>query len=664
MVTSEAVMVTPYIPQFFWRFWLSDADPSKHTLDDHRVHTYDVYNNELTETRRVPEQVQTVFHDFDIISLDEGCRSVLRTAEMAFTRLENEVERILSELISKIRSSHSGESRPATRLELPISRHSRDALLRYFVFLRYRNSDKYAETVASLTRRVITGSGAVINAGHAWHRVRRRATLGSFHAFLQHENTDKKVFRRFEGLDCWRFCDAEICIGLATEGQQYVLPDSCFATLDEEFAGDTTSAHLLFPIMPTIALYVLGTEGNVSPARNLRDPVMGATAAWIDVDIESPADVHLRNASLLQRHPALLHFSSLTSVTQAIAHYDSFRWVSEHLDYSRLKQRARQKAILEKVTKTLVVKGNILLVDLTEEVEKVGDAPVSGGSFADVWKGVWTNPHSGAQPVALKYLRQYMHMTSEVKEKLLLRLKSEVVAWHRLRHSNIAQLYGVIQSPNSIAMVSPWCNNGTLTRYLGVNPEVDRFALIQQIASAVSYLHNCQPVVIHRDLKGSNILIDDNGQALLTDFGLSNVIEEVLVSEASVRNTRFATSLFAGSTRWMAPELIEALTNDDDAEPPPISTSSDVYAFACVCLEIATGCLPFSHRSNDTAVLFDIMRGVKPSRGCGPMTLQLPEKEVENFRNLLDRCWSPAPFLRPTMTEIKEELAAIVGCCS
>jgi hypothetical protein len=86
----------------------------------------------------------------------------------------------------------------------------------------------------------------------------------------------------------------------------------------------------------------------------------------------------------------------------------------------------------------------------------------------------------------------------------------------------------------------------------------------------------------------SNILIGDDGQALLTDFGLSNVIEEVFESEPSMRNSRFATSLFAGSTRWMAPELIEALTNDDDDQPPPISTSSDVYAFACVCLEVGS----------------------------------------------------------------------------
>ncbi|KAG1744958.1 kinase-like domain-containing protein [Suillus paluster] len=572
---------------------------------------------------------------------DEGCRSVLRTAEKAFTRLENEVERILSELISKIRSSHSGG--------ITIGNEARIA-----------NFTTFTGCITPVLYVLLLAAGAVINARHAWHRVRRRATLGSFHAFLEHENRGKKVFRHFEGLDCWRFCDAEICIGLASEDQQFVLPDSCFATLDEEFAGDPSSAHLMFPIMPTIALYVLGTQGEEPRGHDLRvrDPVMGATAAWIDVDIESPADIHLRNASLLQRHPAQLYFSSLTSVTQAIAHYDSFRWVSEHLDYSRLKQRARQKATLEKVTKTLVVKGSVLLVDLTDEVEKVGNAPVSGGSFADVWKGIWTNSHSGTQPVALKYLRQYTHMSDEVKEKLLLRLKSEVVAWHRLHHSNIAQLYGVAQSPNSIAMVSPWCNNGTLTHYLEMNPEADRFALRSATCTTAS-LSSFTAI-----LKGSNILIGDNGQALLTDFGLSNVIEEVLESEPSMRNTRFATSLFAGSTRWMAPELIEALTNDDDAEPPPISTSSDVYAFACVCLEVATGCLPFSHRSNDTAVLFDIMRGVKPSRGSAPMKLRLPEKEVDNFRNLLDRCWSPAPFLRPTMTEIKQELAAIAGCCS
>ena len=93
----------------------------------------------------------------------------------------------------------------------------------------------------------------------------------------------------------------------------------------------------------------------------------------------------------LQRNPTHLYFSSLTSLVQALANYDQCRWIPEHVDYARLKQRARHKATLEKVTKTLLVKGIMLLVDLTDEVCKVGEHPVCHGGFSDVWKGIWTN---------------------------------------------------------------------------------------------------------------------------------------------------------------------------------------------------------------------------------------------------------------------------------
>ncbi|KAF9242815.1 hypothetical protein BU15DRAFT_72466 [Melanogaster broomeanus] len=350
--------VTPYIPQLLWRFWLSDADPTKHTLDDHRVHMYDVFNN--------------------LHAVDEGCLSVLRCAKQAFTRLENQVERILADLVLKIRSPG------------PISKRNRDRLLWYFVFLRYRNSVQYNETVGRLTRRVVVDGGGVVNARHAWHRVRRRAVLGSYHAFLHHESLDTQTFHRFEGLDCWRFCKAEICIGIASEGQKYVLPDTCFASLDEDFGGgDPTSPHLLFPMMPTLALYVLGVQGVEPPMKGISTgpPSLAGDegTTWIDVGVESPSDVHLRNASLLQRNPAHLYFSSLMSLMQAISSYDEFRWISEHLGFSGLKQRARQKVTLEKVTKTLVVKGSVLLVDLTDEVTKVGHYPACHGGGSTRW---------------------------------------------------------------------------------------------------------------------------------------------------------------------------------------------------------------------------------------------------------------------------------------
>jgi len=143
--------------------------------------------------------------------------------------------------------------------------------------------------------------------------------------------------------------------------------------------------------MPTVALYILGTQDTSSYATTPPTVHNNKGTTWINVGLESVSDVHLRNASLLQRNPTYLYFSSLTSVVQAISSYDECRWIPEHLNYSRLKQRARQKSTLEKVTKTLLLKGSVLLVDLSDEVTKVGQDPVYHGGFSDVWKGVWTN---------------------------------------------------------------------------------------------------------------------------------------------------------------------------------------------------------------------------------------------------------------------------------
>ena len=69
----------------------------------------------------------------------------------------------------------------------------------------------------------------------------------------------------------------------------------------------------------------------------------------------------------------------------------------------------------------------------------------------------------------------------------------------------------------------------------------------------------------------------------ITDFGLSKVLEDL---DLPLNGSTRGTSFFAGSTRWMAPEIIMALVEDDDA-PPPITTASDVYAFASIGLEVS-----------------------------------------------------------------------------
>ena len=54
----------------------------------------------------------------------------------------------------------------------------------------------------------------------------------------------------------------------------------------------------------------------------------------------------------------------------------------------------------------------------------------------------------------------------------------EVLAWHRLCHKNVSQLFGIVQTPHSVGMVSQWCDNGTVSEYLKQNPDADRLMLV------------------------------------------------------------------------------------------------------------------------------------------------------------------------------------------
>ena len=137
-----------------------------------------------------------------------------------------------------------------------------------------------------------------------------------------------------------------------------------------------------------------------------------------------------------------------------------------------------------------------------------------------------------------------------------------------------------------------------------------------------------------------NILIDEHGCAIISDFGLSKVMEGMDKNSSS----------FAGSTRWMAPELISALVNDEGVSPP-ISTYSDVYAFGAVCLEVVSERLPFPHRTNDEAVLIDIMRGVRPCRSeMRGVHLTVDDEEV--LWRMLEQCWGDTRTNRPTMADL------------
>ncbi|KAG6329822.1 hypothetical protein ID866_9267 [Astraeus odoratus] len=168
--------------------------------------------------------------------------------------------------------------------------------------------------------------------------------------------------------------------------------------------------------------------------------------------------------------------------------------------------------------------------------------------------------------------------------------------------------------------------NGNARDYVNHNPDIDPRPLIQGISHGLFYLHRREEGrVVHGDLKGYNVLISDNGEALLTDFGFS-----------SLAMSSFSLSMSAakgpGTLRWKAPELLE----DND---PTIET--DVWGFGMTALELFTRSDPYCNVRSVVGVTVAITRGppAQPDEGTCPLL-------TNEWWGILRGCWEPNPKKR------------------
>ncbi|KAG6860189.1 hypothetical protein C0995_014617 [Termitomyces sp. Mi166 len=162
------------------------------------------------------------------------------------------------------------------------------------------------------------------------------------------------------------------------------------------------------------------------------------------------------------------------------------------------------------------------------------------------------------------------------------------------------------------------------------------------IAQGVAYLH--QHSIVHGDLKGLNILVDNCGRARIGGFGSSSIDCPSIPAWGSF--PRVASR--GGSIRWQAPELFTA---DLDEDFPINTKATDVYAWGCVCYEIFTGKCPFHEIATDEAVAVKVALGAKPAqvRAWGLL---------HDIRQLMERCWERDPINRPTIEQVVERMNA------
>ncbi|KAF9265335.1 kinase-like protein [Marasmius fiardii PR-910] len=275
------------------------------------------------------------------------------------------------------------------------------------------------------------------------------------------------------------------------------------------------------------------------------------------------------------------------------------------------------------------------------DVRREGDFPLAHGGFADVYKGFM-----GDQTVCLKVLRVYTQTEEKERKKRVEDFCKEALIWTQLSHPNVLQLLGVNTElfNADFCLVSPWMANGDLITFLKTTPHHDKLRSIREIVAGLEYLHSRSPMVVHGDIKGANILVDDNCNCRLADFGLAREASGTSIIEMSSGGMK-------GSVPWMAPELFQPPSTTDSNEQR--SPSRDIYAYACTIFEIMTGRPPFSHVKHIGAIIAQV--SLHQARPVRPTGVWCPD----NVWQLVEKCWDQDRLKRPTAIYVYNYLTGL-----
>ncbi|KAF8071556.1 kinase-like domain-containing protein [Lyophyllum atratum] len=256
---------------------------------------------------------------------------------------------------------------------------------------------------------------------------------------------------------------------------------------------------------------------------------------------------------------------------------------------------------------------------------------IGHGAFARVAEGRWNG-----KLVAVKETCPKLETTNE---RAIETIRHEVQLWSRLTHPNILPFYGACLEAAKPFIVSQLCASGNALRYLKQCPSASRINLLHDVSVGMIYLHD--QGIIHADLKASNILIGPSTEALIADFGLSQIQDQV---SSSIHITRTSADRVGGTFRWMAPEVLEGRG---------LNKPADLYGFALIAWEFYTGgAVPFGSVVDAKVFSALVRKGERPGR---------PEGVDEGVWGLVERCWKPDPSERPDFGEVERILEGFMA---
>ncbi|CAH9147627.1 unnamed protein product [Cuscuta epithymum] len=318
------------------------------------------------------------------------------------------------------------------------------------------------------------------------------------------------------------------------------------------------------------------------------------------------------------------------------------RWKRKHMEIHHSFSGEGGRLVMFRTEKTKTLKSEALV----KQLRKLSNKDVIGsGGYGTVYKLTMMD---GCVSFAVKRLNR---MSAEQDKGF----ERELDTMADIKHRNIVTLHGYYTSPHYNLLIYELMPNGCLDKLLhdrSSNKELvldweSRLRIAVGAARGLSYLHHdCIPHIIHRDIKSSNILLDQNMEAQVSDFGLATLMEP---------NKTHVSTLVAGTFGYLPPEYFDT---------GKATTKGDVYSFGVVLLELVTGRKPSDEAFVEagTKLVSWVKNVVADKREEYVVDSNLADCSIDDitqFFNVAMMCLESDPSNRPTMAEVVKMLQQI-----
>ncbi|KAJ3074204.1 hypothetical protein HDU98_011861 [Podochytrium sp. JEL0797] len=265
---------------------------------------------------------------------------------------------------------------------------------------------------------------------------------------------------------------------------------------------------------------------------------------------------------------------------------------------------------------------------------------IGQGSFGRVFYGVNLNTSEvmAVKQIDVVPISRYRNKVEAEKnrQKMIESLRTEILLLNELCHENVVRYLGFDIESTLVSVFLEYVSGGSVASMIsrfGPFEEPLSQCILTQILTGLEYLHDRS--IIHRDIKGGNILVNMDGTVKISDFGISKKNELDLAYQLN------ANMDFAGSVSWMAPEM---------SRNQGYSAKIDVWAVGCVAVEMWTGKPPWAGKGH-MQVMYELKQGNAPGVPVGV----LGREAVEFVRH----CFIVDPEDRPTASMVLEQCAFV-----